>query len=104
MDALSSIKLPLRQLMQKSAIDETSLPNSVLNREQSSRFIDLVVDESILMKYVRVVRVNRNKGEINKLDLGNIVTQGANVTSRATTRVPTEAVVTWDKLPCPAAA
>jgi hypothetical protein len=90
------MKLPLKQLMQKAAIDETSLPNSVLNRQQANRFIDMVVDESVLMKHVRVVRTNNQKGEINKLDLGNIVTEGAHTTSKATTRTPTERVVTYD--------
>ncbi len=90
------VKLPLKELMSKSAIDETSLPNSVLNREQANRFIDLVVNESVLLQNIRVVRTNRNKGEINKLDLGNIVTEGASTTSKATTSVPTESVVTYD--------
>jgi len=89
-------KLPLREMVEKSAIDSSSLPNSVFNRKQADRFIDLVVDESVLMKRVRVVRTNRNKGEINKLDLGSIVTEGAHTTSQASTRVPSESVVTYD--------
>lgn len=96
MDVLATIKLPLQEMVEKSAIDSNSLPNSVLNREQANRFIDLVVDESVLLKQVRVVRVNRNKGEINKLDLGTIVTEGAHTTSKATTNVPSESVVTYD--------
>lgn len=90
------VKLPLQQLMSKSAVDSTSLPNSVLNRKQADRFIDLVVDESVLMKEVRVVRIDHQKGEINKLDLGNIVTEGAHTTSRASTHTPTERVLTYD--------
>lgn len=91
------MKLPLEKIMaSKSAIDGTSLPNSVLNRKQADRFIDLVVNESVLLQKVRVIRTDRNKGEINKLDLGTIVTEGASTTSRATTRVPTEQVVTFD--------
>jgi len=93
---MDSIKLPLKQLMQKSAIDSSSLPNSVMNRKQANRFIDLVVDESVLLKRIRVVRVDHNKGEINKLDLGTIVTEGASTTSRASTRTPTERIVTYD--------
>ena len=92
----ANIKLPLKELMSKSAIDSSSLPNSVLNREQANRFIDLVVNESVLLQRTRTVRVNRNKGEINKLDLGTIVTEGAHTTSKASTRVPTESVVTYD--------
>jgi hypothetical protein len=94
MDA--QIKLPLKQLMEKSAIDSSSLPNSIMNRQQANRFIDLVVDESVLIKMSRVVKVNHPKGEINKLDLGDIVTEGAHTTSRATTRTPSERIVTYD--------
>lgn len=90
------IKLPLKQIMQKSAIDSTSLPNSILTRQQANRFIDLVVDETVLMKEVRVVRIDHQKGEINKLDLGDIVTEGAHTTSQASTRTPTERVLVYD--------
>jgi hypothetical protein len=80
----------------KAAIDSTSLPNSILNRAQADSFIDMVVDYSTLLKRIRVERVNRPKGEKNKLDLGYIVTEGANTTSRATTRHPQEKVFTYD--------
>lgn len=90
------LKLPLKQIMAKSAIDSTSLPNSVLNRAQSDRFIDLVVDETVLLKVARVEKVNHQKGEINKLDLGEIVTEGAHTTSKASTRTPSERIVVWD--------
>lgn len=93
---ITDMQLPLRALMQKAAIDSTSLPNSILTREQSDRFIDLVVDETVLLKRARVVRVNAPKGEINKLDLGSIVTEGAHTTSTATTRTPTERIVLYD--------
>lgn len=90
------IKLPLKQIMQKSAIDSTSLPNSILTRQQADRFIDLLVDESVLMKRIRVVRIDHQKGEINKLDLGNIVTEGAHTTSKATTHTPSERILVYD--------
>jgi len=95
-----SLTIPLDEMVKtmtsKAAIDESSLPNSVLNRQQANRFIDLVVNESVLVKRSRVSRVNNNKGEINKLDLGSIVTEGASATSNASTRTPTERVVTYD--------
>lgn len=94
--AVSSLKLPLGIISSKAAIDESSLPNSVLSREQADRFIDMVVDYSVLLKRVRVERVNNKSGEINKLDLGSIVTEGANATSKATTHVPNEKVVSYD--------
>lgn len=92
----SSIKLPLEELLKKSAIDDTSLPNSVMNRQQSDMFIDLVINTSKLLQMIRVKKVDAPKGEINKLDLGTIVTEGAHTTSRATTRNPTERIVTYD--------
>ena len=93
---ISSLKLPLGFVSSKAAIDETSLPNSILSRDQADRFIDMVVDYSILLKRVRVVRVNNKSGEINKLDLGSIVTEGAHTTSKASTHVPNEKVVSYD--------
>jgi len=93
---MKDMKLPMDQLVKKSAIDETSLPNSVMNRKQANRFIDLVVNTSTLLRRVRTVRVDHQKGEINKLDLGSIVTEGASTTSSPTRRRPTEAVVTYD--------
>lgn len=80
----------------KSVIDGNSLPNSLLNRQQADRFIDLLVDTSVLLKVMRREKKDHPKGEINKLDLGTIVTEGANSTSKARTSVPTESVVTYD--------
>lgn len=58
-----SLKLPMTRVMRKgAAIDEPTLPNSVLNRRQSDRFLDLVRDYSKLLKAVRMVRVNHPKG------------------------------------------
>jgi len=95
-DMEMQVKLPLKAMASKAAIDDTTLPNSVLNRQQANRFIDLVVNTSVLLKKVRVVRVDHPKGDINKLDLGSIVTQGAGATTTATTRTPTERVVEYD--------
>jgi hypothetical protein len=92
----AEIKLPLKTMLTKAAIDSTTLPNSVLNRQQSNRFIDLVVDTSVLLKNVRTVKVDAPKGEINKLDLGQVVTEGANTTSSNTTTTPTERTVEYD--------
>lgn len=80
----------------KSVIDGSSLPNSVLNRQQADRFIDLLVDTSVLLKNIRRAKKDHAKGELNKLDLGTIVTEGANATSQARTSTPTERVTTYD--------
>lgn len=69
-------QLDVTALIQK-AIDESTLPNSVLNRQQSNRFIDLMVNESTLLSRIRTSRIDHAKGEINKLDLGQISTEGA---------------------------
>lgn len=90
------IKLPLQELISKSAVDSNSLPNSVMTRQQANMFIDLLVDESVLLKNIRVERVDHNKGEVNKLDLATIVTQGAHTTGKASTHTPTESVMTYD--------
>ena len=92
----SEITLPLEMMFSKSAIDSPALPNSVLNRQQSDRFIDLVINYSVLLQRIRVRRVDHPKGEINKLNLGSIVTEGANSTSTATTRIPSESLVPYD--------
>jgi hypothetical protein len=80
----------------KSVIDGSALPNSLLNRQQADRFIDLLVDTSVLLKVARREKKDHAKGEVNKLDLATIVTEGANATSKARTSTPTESVVTYD--------
>lgn len=92
----TSQHLDIGQLLEKAAISETTLPSSVMNRAQSDRFIDLVTDTSVLLKAIRRARVSIQKGEINKLDLGSIVTEGASATSSATTRTPSDSTVEWD--------
>lgn len=85
-----------QQLLSKT-INETNLPNSVLNRKQADRFIDLVIDHSVLLKNIRTRKVDHAKGEINKLNLGAIVTEGANVgLTSVSTRTPSESKVEYD--------
>lgn len=97
---MSSIHLPLPFQLPgeriKGVIDEGAFPNSVLNRQQADAFIDLCIDESVLIKAIRRVRKNNAKGEVNKLDLATIVSEGASTTSKATTSTPSEAVMTYD--------
>jgi len=91
-------KLDALQLMEKAAIDGTALPQSILNLQQANRFIDLVIDQSVLLKNIRTVRIDHPSGEINKLDLGSIVTEGASATTTPRTRVPTESIVTYSTI------
>lgn len=80
----------------KGKVSQTSLPNSVLNRQQADTFMDLVVDYSTLMKMVTVKRVNHSSGSVPKWDLDTYVTQGATTTSTVTHRSPSESVMTYD--------
>jgi len=93
---MSQLKLDPQELLQKAEINGTNLPNSILNRQQADRFIDLVINFTTLLKNVRVERINHPSGVINKLDLGEIVTEGASTVSTPTTDSPTESVVNYD--------
>lgn len=69
-------------------IDTTAFQTSGLGKEMADAFIDQVVDESALLKAVRVWRTNRPSGEISKLDIVGYVTEKAteNMTSTETRR------------------
>ena len=92
---MQSDKLDPIVVIEKATIDGTSLPNSILNSQQANRFIDLVVDQSSLLKAVRTIRIDHPTGEINKMDLGSIVSEGAGTTTTATTHTPSESVVNY---------
>lgn len=60
------------ELLQK-VVDTTLIGSGgggILNPEQADRFIDYMVDETVLTKEVRVVRMNAPTREIDKIDLG----------------------------------
>jgi len=76
-----------------SVIGPQSIPNSMLTREQSDAFINKMVDLTTILRMARIVKMNRPTKEINKLDIGRIVTEGANTTSRARTRIVDESVI-----------
>jgi hypothetical protein len=78
------------------AVDETTLPNSMADRKRADGFIDLMVDTSKLLKAARLVRTVDCKGETPKLDLGRIVSQGAQTTSCPSTHAPSERTVSYD--------
>ena len=86
-----------QKLLKKSGqVDDTTLPASILNRQQADRFIDLVVDTSVLLKNIRVVRVDHPKGQINRLNLADISSEGVSAVSTPTTYVPSESVIEYD--------
>ena len=58
--------------------------------EIPDRFIDLVVDESVLLKAVRVYRTSKPSGDLAKLDITGYVTESATENTTSTeTRAPT---------------
>jgi len=62
----------------KKAIDMAAIASgSEMNPEQSDRFIDLTVDESVLLKQVRIHKTDNSKGEIDKRNIGEPVTEKA---------------------------
>lgn len=63
----------------KKAIDTSLLASGgELNPEQADKFIDLTVDESVLLKKgIRVIRTTNPKGELDKLNIGEPVTESA---------------------------
>lgn len=80
-------KLSIEHLMAKAATTaeiNDNIANSQLNRQQADKFIDLVVDTSVLMKNIRTVKVDFQKGEINKLDIGDICTESSRATGVST--------------------
>lgn len=75
----------------------TTVMNSAsLRRELATRFINLVVDESELLKMVRVKRVNAPSGDITKLNVNTNVTRLATENTTATeTRRPVDSALTY---------
>jgi hypothetical protein len=66
-----------RQLVKK-AVDVAAISaGGELLPDQADKFIDLTVDESVLLKMVRVERVNNPKGELDRLNIGEPVTEKA---------------------------
>jgi len=70
----------LRQKSCGSPIDTTSNPNLMKDREADA-FIDLLTDNSRLLKDITVVRTDKCKGEIPRLDIDGPVSSGACATS-----------------------
>jgi len=65
--------LTQEELLEK-AIDTTDmLEGGLLNPQQSDKFIDFVVDQSVMLKDARVVRLRARKGEINKIGISGRV-------------------------------
>ena len=55
----------------------TVMDSASLRRELADHFIDLVVDESELLKLVRVHRTDAPSGDLTKLNVNTYVTEAA---------------------------
>jgi len=84
----------IREQIRKATIDGDTLPSVILNRVQTQAFIDETVDESVLLKNIRVARRREPSGEINRLYFGEPVTEDASLTHSE--RTPSETSVTYD--------
>jgi len=76
----------------------TTVMNSAsLRRELADHFINLVVDESELLKLVRVHRTDAPSGDLTKLNVTTYVTEAATEnTDSGNTRRPSDTVVTFN--------
>jgi hypothetical protein len=96
---MSTQRLLDRYVSQKScsgSIDLGTLPNSLLPHEHADRFFDMVRDSSKLLQNIREVRTDACKGVIHRLNLGEIVSEGASATSCFSLNSPTESQLTYE--------
>lgn len=70
--------MPSNQELIQKAIDMAAIAaGGELLPEQADKFIDLTVDESVLLKIVRNERTNNPQGEVDLLNIGAPVTEAA---------------------------
>jgi len=79
-----------------SPISEATNPNAMMDRVQADRFFDLVRDSSNFLQNIRQMRVTDRKGKFHRLDLGGVVSEGANTTSCPVERRPEDSMITYD--------
>ena len=96
---MSNKRLLDRYLSSKScanSIDLGTMPNSLLPHEHADRFFDMVRDSSRFLQNIREVRTDACKGVIHRLNLGEIVSEGASATSCFSLNSPTESQLTYE--------
>lgn len=96
---MSTQRLLDRYISQKScsgSIDLGTLPNSLLPHEHADRFFDMVRDSSKLLQNIREVRTTSCKGVVHRLNLGEIVSEGASANSCFSLNSPTESQLTYE--------
>jgi hypothetical protein len=94
-----NLKIDLEKLARAkscgAAIDEHTHPN-LLTKREADDWINLLVDNSKLLKDIRVIRTDKCKGEIPRLDLNTIVSEGANAKTCITERRVQDSYLTYD--------
>ena len=81
---------------QKAALKLADFNSASLTNEEADRFINQVVDESALLKAVRVHRTNSPSGDLSKLNITGPVTEKATEnTDSGNTYKPANAVVSY---------
>jgi len=66
-----------KDLIEKVTSADLQAGGGYMSPEQANRFIDLTIDESVMLKMVRVHRATRPSGELDKLNIGAPVTEYA---------------------------
>jgi len=84
----------VREQIRKAVINGTNLPNVILNRLQIDEFIDETVNESVLLKHIRVSKRREPSGEINRMYFDGPVSEDASLTHSE--RAPSETSVNYD--------
>lgn len=59
----------------EKAIDKITQPSGVMEPQDADRFIDLVIDQSVVLKQANIHRMNSDKRNIQTFDLSGIVLQ-----------------------------
>lgn len=82
--------------LSKAAFATGDMPAGSIKRADADRFINLMVDQSTLLKAIRVVRTDSPSGTFSKLDVSGPVTRiAAQGTDPSDTRKPTNTVVSY---------
>ena len=89
-------ELGVSDVVTQAAMTTGDLNANSMKREIADRFINQVIDESVLLKNVRVHRTDAAAGDISKLALSGPVTYKATEATETTdTRKPTNTVVPY---------
>jgi len=78
------------------AIDLGTIPNSLMPPQYADRFFDLVRDSSKFLQAIREVRTDACKGVIPRLNLGEIVSEGASASNCFSLNSPIESQLTYE--------